>query len=362
MALKSNSLTVRQASSPAHLSPLQIATLAASKGVRNEARLRIAVAVALAESGGNPHSHSPTEDYGLYNINRPTWDKATHRPGAFVDWSRINDPAYNTEVMAKISKNGTDFSAWSTYKNGSYQQFMGVLSPAQVKAAISITPGGNTGGGWIPGVPDPGDIHINPIKWVDEAAHAVVDFLKIMVDPVKLGEHAANALLWLLKKFVKGVYVVIILPPWRWTQRATLYYWEANIIQDEKVGGQRYAISVKAIATMGFWAVGYAILWGKFDPMEARVPADESAFASTIAAGRNAVVARRITKPKDVEKKTAVKPQATKTTVPVNVVRTVAATRRRTVKVHGTGEQHPTENSTETQQQQAQDTASEATE
>lgn len=365
MALKSTSLTTRQAASPAQagkLSPLDIAHVAYSAGFRGD-RLTMAVAISLAESGGDPKAKSGTDDHGLWQINRH-W-----HPTYFTQAGRIYDPAYNGAAAFAISNGGTNWGPWSTYQDGSYKHYLGQGIPHGPGADKIIGAGAgkqNTGGGWIPGLPDPGDIG-NPIKWVDEAAKNIVAFLKIMVDPERLGRHIANMLVWLLRQLAKGVYNVIILPPWRWTQRATLYYWENNVIADSVVGGKRYGMSVKAIATIGFWATGYAILWGRFEPVENRVAPGESAFASTIASGRNAAVARKITKPKDVEKKTAVKPEATATTIPVGIVRTVAATRKRTVKVSGSNERNTTEGTSPQsgaenvgeEAQPAQDTATE---
>jgi 3D (Asp-Asp-Asp) domain-containing protein len=169
----------------------------------------------------------------------------------------------------------------------------------------------------------------NPLSLADEAYHAVVGFIKIMVDPEKLGRHLANALVWLIKQLAKGVYNVIVLPPWRWSQRSTIFYYRRVINE-----GGPTVIGTKAMVTMSFWAIGYAILWGRFEPVEMRgVAPEDSAFAGTINAGRNAVVARRITKPKDVDKATAKKPKPTATTIPIKRTRSVAASRRRAVKV-----------------------------
>lgn len=329
MALRSASATATQAASPAqsgNLSPLQIAQVAYTAGFRGT-HLTMAVAISLAETGGtgNPKAVSPTHDYGLWQINQPA------HPTYFKQSGKIFEPGYNAAAAYAISKGGTDWTPWTTYKSQAYKAYYGKGIPTGPGADAIIGSGARsgTGGGWLPGVPG----IPNPVKWVDEAAHAIVDFLKIMVDPVKLGEHAAKVILWLIRKLSQGIYVVFVLPPWRWAQRSTIWYWENIIVADARVGGQRFAISVKAIATMGFWAVGYAILWGRFEPPEHGVPAAESAFANTLASGRNAVISRRIVKPKDVEAKTADKPKETVSSLPLEITRTVAATRRRTVKV-----------------------------
>lgn len=341
MALKTNtSQLAKSASSPAqggNLSPLDIAHVAYAAGFRGD-KLTMAVAISLAETGGsgNPKAVSSTNDYGLWQINQPS------HPTYFKVANQIFDPSFNARAAFNISKGGADWSPWTTYKTGAYKHYFGQGIPTGPGADKIIGSGvkSNASGGFLGAIAGAENAiagaasSLNPIKWVDEAAKNIVAFLKIMVDPVKLGEHAANVLIWLLKHLVKAIYNVLFLPPWRWTQRATLYYWENYIVADATVGGQRYAISVKAIATMSFWSVGYAILWGKFEPTEMRgVGAGDSALASTIGSGRDAYIARRITKPKDVEKNTAKKPEPKKTTVPLQVTRTLAAKRRRTVKV-----------------------------
>lgn len=68
----------------------------------------IAVAVAMAESGGNTTAASSTDDYGLWQIN------AIHFPGGgpyLVNWA---DPAVNAGYAIRISANGTDWGAWCT--------------------------------------------------------------------------------------------------------------------------------------------------------------------------------------------------------------------------------------------------------
>lgn len=107
----------------ARLSPEAIATYAYTAGVHDKAARVIAVAIALAESGGDPkatHRNSDahkTIDYGLWQING-YWHKA-YSP------EELLTPAGNAKAMAEISKNGTDWSAWATYANGNYKSKLG---------------------------------------------------------------------------------------------------------------------------------------------------------------------------------------------------------------------------------------------
>lgn len=71
--------------------------------------LDTAIAIALAESGGDPSVVSPTNDYGLWQIN-----KAAH-PDLFAshDWT---NPVDNTEMARQVWANaGNSFRPWVTY-------------------------------------------------------------------------------------------------------------------------------------------------------------------------------------------------------------------------------------------------------
>lgn len=72
----------------------------------------VAVAIALAESGGVPNALGDIRDgepisIGLWQINTRAWPQ----------WSRdeLKDPKRNAEAAFAISKGGTDWRAWSTW-------------------------------------------------------------------------------------------------------------------------------------------------------------------------------------------------------------------------------------------------------
>jgi len=68
----------------------------------------IAAQIATAESGGNPNAISPTDDYGLWQIN------ASHGAQATLN------PTLNAEAAVSISGDGTNWSPWTTYTSGIY--------------------------------------------------------------------------------------------------------------------------------------------------------------------------------------------------------------------------------------------------
>lgn len=68
-----------------------------------------AASVAMAESGGNPGAISPTDDYGLWQIN------ASHGSMASLD------PMTNARSAVAISNDGADWGPWATFTSGIYQ-------------------------------------------------------------------------------------------------------------------------------------------------------------------------------------------------------------------------------------------------
>ncbi len=75
----------------------------------NPADARLAAGIALAESGGNPGAVSPTDDYGLWQINASNGALATLSPQA------------NARSAVILSHGGTDWSPWTTYRTGAYR-------------------------------------------------------------------------------------------------------------------------------------------------------------------------------------------------------------------------------------------------
>lgn len=101
-----------------------------------------AVAVALAESSLDPLniSHNPGSiDRGLWQINSK-YHSEVPDVCAF-------DPLCNAKAAYQISKGGTDWSQWTTFKTGAYKQFTD-----KVKNVLFSIPGTvlDSGGGSIP--------------------------------------------------------------------------------------------------------------------------------------------------------------------------------------------------------------------
>ncbi len=107
----------------------QITALAAGAGFSGD-DLATAVAVAMAESGGNPQAYNPEKSagaaqgqgsFGLWQVYL-----AAHPEFAGVN---LLDPQTNALAAYSIySAAGDSFAPWSTYKSGAYMAYLGSVA------------------------------------------------------------------------------------------------------------------------------------------------------------------------------------------------------------------------------------------
>lgn len=85
---------------------------------------RTAYAICMAESGGVASKDNAglnadgSTDYGLMQIN------SIHSDMVGGNLTALLDPATNIKIAYSLSKGGQDWTAWSTYNNGKYRQFL----------------------------------------------------------------------------------------------------------------------------------------------------------------------------------------------------------------------------------------------
>lgn len=131
----------------------QVFSYAKNAGLSDE-KARIAAAIAMAESGGNPSQVTNDSDdysFGLWQINMKGSMGPSRR--ALYGLSKnedLLDPVINARVMSAISHQGQNFSAWTTYTSGKWKQFQ-ATSVAWVPIPIP-------GGGFLPVPTSPKDI------------------------------------------------------------------------------------------------------------------------------------------------------------------------------------------------------------
>jgi Lysozyme like domain len=102
------------------LTPRQVAASAYAGGFRGS-ELAPAVAIALAESSGDPHAtnhnSNGSTDYGLWQIN------SIH--SQILASGRWDDPASNGKMAFKVySDAGKKFTPWVTYNTGAYRMHL----------------------------------------------------------------------------------------------------------------------------------------------------------------------------------------------------------------------------------------------
>jgi hypothetical protein len=139
------------------LKPEQIALVAAKAGFKGQ-NLILAVAVALAESGGNALDIGDTQldpygSYGLWQINSHAWPELIGLP---ADPSKWYDPWINATFAYKVS-GGTNWKPWSVYIHETYKNKM---PAAQAGVAIFLS---NPTGITLPSIIEPNSVPAKPI-------------------------------------------------------------------------------------------------------------------------------------------------------------------------------------------------------
>lgn len=130
----------------AALTDAQIATAAKAGGFSGDA-LVVAVAVALAESSGDPRAYNGRgldDSYGLWQVNmRGDKGPARRRQFGLTSNSQLFDPTTNAKAAYAISNGGKNWGPWSTYTNLAYRNFLSRARLAAGAPAASV-PGGST--------------------------------------------------------------------------------------------------------------------------------------------------------------------------------------------------------------------------
>lgn len=142
---------------------------------------QVAAAIAFAESSGRPEVTSPNADggtnVGLWQLDTP------HGAGAGHTVAELQHPAINAQVAYKASAHGTNWSAWQTFTQGTYKEFLPEAVQASAKELAGTSPldlyGLKLSGGWNPIA----GLHIpNPLSGIDEVAAVLKAFYNAVTD------------------------------------------------------------------------------------------------------------------------------------------------------------------------------------
>lgn len=220
-----------------------------------------------------------------------------------------------------------------------YRTYLGDATRAIEKVRNGSVAGGgpSDGGGWIGGVPDPGDL----IEGAGSAVSAAMDageFLAEMASTFlsfrKLGQLGAEAFAWFLRLLLKSIWTYAIAPAWHWAQRAETYYWRNFFgVGTERGSGNGHLLRENAgIVTIGFWAIGYAILWTDGESLSPS-KANETLLGRTVKGVEGKIASRNLIKPDKVKEKTPTKPEPQTSSVKIERVAEMAVSRKRPVSV-----------------------------
>lgn len=108
---------------------MDLLTILQQAGFRGEG-LRIAYAVAMAESSGNARAHNGNANtgdnsYGLFQINMLGGMGPERRAKYGLKSNEdLFDPLTNAKIAFKMSNGGKNWTAWSTYNRGDYRKYL----------------------------------------------------------------------------------------------------------------------------------------------------------------------------------------------------------------------------------------------
>lgn len=132
------------------LTPAQVAGYAARAGFTG-AGLTRAVAVALAESGGNPRARSAPNHDKWHSVDRGLWQFNSHWHPEVSD-AQAYDPAAAAAAAYRVSKRGTDWHEWSTWNNGAAAAMLPIAALGAASAhgivPVSADDGGSPDDPW----------------------------------------------------------------------------------------------------------------------------------------------------------------------------------------------------------------------
>lgn len=176
------------------LTQTDIYQLAKSAGL-GDSQAKMAAAIAMVESGGDPNAHNakpPDDSYGLWQINMlGSMGPARRKQLGISDNSQLYDPQINAKAMVLISSNGGNFHPWSTYTSGAAQRYM----DTHLIQTTGTDPNKPGGGSWVDKIL-PG----SPVSTAETFAQGFN----------KVGAWVSNSENWVRVGYVAGGAVIII--------------------------------------------------------------------------------------------------------------------------------------------------------
>lgn len=168
-----------------------------------------------------------------------------------------------------------------------------------------------------------------------DAGEFLAEMAETLLDFRKLGQLAVEAFTWFLRLFLKALWDYVIAPVFHWTERAVVWYGDnffgSGAEQGSGVGAQLRANA--AIVTIGFWAIGYGVLWTDGDSMSPVSGGHNSMLGQAVKGIEGKIARRNLVKPNKVKEKTPNKPKPKASTVQIERSQTFSVGRKRPVSV-----------------------------
>ena len=114
----------------ASLTDSQLVELLKAVGFKGKA-LKTAWAVAKAESNGRPfafngNTNTGDSSYGIFQINMLGTLGPDRRDKYDLDFNAaLFNPVMNAEIVYKMTRGGTDWSSWTSYRKGAVNKWLG---------------------------------------------------------------------------------------------------------------------------------------------------------------------------------------------------------------------------------------------
>jgi hypothetical protein len=182
------------------LADAEIARLAMNAGLGSHEQVKIATAIALAESGGIPTRQGDNGfSIGLWQIHMPSHPQFSK--------GQLMIPAENAKAMMAVSEGGKTWRPWTVYKTGAYRAYLDRGQKAASEAFFGDVPSENAGlggGGILSGITDS---TLSVLAPAAKALELLGGALRSITDPAwwkRLGIGAAGVLVLI----VAGVLLV----------------------------------------------------------------------------------------------------------------------------------------------------------
>lgn len=248
------------------------------------------------------------------------------------------DPWKSTLLAIKDRKeNGSYFNSWWKWEDMQGEVEDGKARAVKYKKIAEAAGAGGNNPSLGEEIPVVGGI-IGDAEGAVEATMDAGQFLAEMAETLldfrKLGHLAVSAFAWFLRLVLKAIWDYVIAPLWHWAERAETWYWR-NFFSTGTEQGSGFGFQLRqnaGIITVGFWAIGYAVLWTDGTSL-APTESHESMFGRAVKGVDGQIARRNLVKPKDVERETPNKPKPKASTVQIERVKEYSVNRKRPVTV-----------------------------